>query len=45
MFNKCKYITVMEGELSKIIIYKMCVSNHFFFGEAKDESIVLWTYS
>jgi hypothetical protein len=28
MLNKYKYITIMEGEFCKIIIYKICVSNH-----------------
>jgi hypothetical protein len=27
MLNKYKFITIMEGEFCKIIIYKICVSN------------------
>ena len=27
MLNKYKFITIMEGEVCKIVIYKICVSN------------------
>ena len=30
MLNKYKFISIMEGEFCKIIIYKICVSNQFF---------------
>ena len=30
MLNKYKFITVLEGESCKIIIYKICVSNQSF---------------
>ena len=30
MLNKYKFITIMEGEFCKIIIYKICVSNQSF---------------
>jgi hypothetical protein len=30
MFNKYKFITIMEGYFCKIIIYKMCVSKQSF---------------
>ena len=30
MLNKYKFITIMEGEFCKIIIYKLCVSNQSF---------------
>ena len=30
MLNKYKFITIMEGEFCKIIIYEICVSNHSF---------------
>ena len=30
MLNKYKFITIMEGEFCKIIIYKTCVSNQSF---------------
>ena len=30
MLNIYKFITIMEGDFCKIIIYKMCVSNQSF---------------
>jgi hypothetical protein len=30
MLNKYNFITIVEGEICKIIIYKICVSNQFF---------------
>ena len=36
MLNKYKFITIMEGEFYKIIIYKICVLNKSFcFYETK----------
>ena len=30
MLNKYKFITIMEGEFCKIVVYKICVSNQYF---------------
>ena len=30
MLDKYKFITIMEGEFCKTIIYKICVSNQYF---------------
>ena len=30
MLNKYKFITIIEGEFCKIVIFKMCVSNQSF---------------
>ena len=35
MLNKYKFITIMEGEFCKIIIYKTCLSNQSNFYETK----------
>ena len=38
MLNKYKYITIMEGEFCKIIIYEMCVSNKSFMFLKKNKN-------
>ena len=39
MLNKYKFITIMEGEFWKLIIYKICVSNQslFFMKQKKNQ--------
>ena len=38
MLNEYKFIIIMEGDVCKIIIYKICVSNQSFIFMKKDKN-------
>ena len=38
MLNTYKFITIMEGEFCKIIIYEICVSNQIFIFKKKNKN-------
>ena len=38
MLNKYKFISIMEGEFCKIVIYKICVSNQYFISMKQNKS-------
>ena len=45
MLNKYRFVTIMEGELCKIIICKICVSNQSFIFMKQKSNLVAFATS